>query len=162
SAKMRSGPLLLPDGRAVAVVARAARGSVECAPVEHLEVATLDRAGRIVGAVPLAARVSADDVTLARGRRGNLAVAWIEVTEAPDGRHGEPRVIGPTDSITTLAAAGSASGRAALAWSAQDGGEERNAPLRVYAALRPAGGATFAPAHLLDRGDAFDDPHGAF
>jgi len=53
-----------------------------------------------------------------------------------------------------------ADGRAVVAWSTQDGGEERNRPLRVRAAIRPRAGARFGRARMLDHGHRVDDPFG--
>src|SRR5262249_10512835 len=49
---------------------------------------------------------------------------------------GRPQVLGPALDASNLAVAVARDGRAIVAWGSQDGGEERNLPFRVYAAIR--------------------------
>ena len=91
-------------------------------------------------------------------------LAWAEpkrvraVEIGADGVPGPVKELGTADSISDLGAGVAANGRAVVAWATQDGGEERNRPLRVYAAQRPQAGAPFAPARTLSRGHRIDSP----
>jgi hypothetical protein len=99
---------------------------------------------------------------------GGYLLAWSEpkhvrvVSIALTGTVGAPVTIGDADSISTLRAGVAANGRAVIAWTTQDGGEERNRPLVVRAAMRARAGEPFAHAHLLRRGTTVDYVLGGF
>ena len=65
--------------------------------------------------------------------------------------------LGPARDLTDLSVATSRSGRVAVVWGSQDGGEERNEPYRVHAALREAGARRFARSQQLDAGGWKED-----
>jgi hypothetical protein len=108
------------------------------------------------------------DFALVAEPAGGYLLAWSEpkhvraVSIAASGAVGTPVTIGDADSVSTVRAGVAANGRAVIAWSTQDGGEERNRPLIVRAALRARAGTAFAHAHLLRRGTTVDYVLGGF
>jgi hypothetical protein len=62
--------------------------------------------------------------------------------------------------LATIRVATAAIGRAVVAWSTQDAGEERNSPLTVRAAILEPGDTSFGTAQLLDAGKSNQDPSG--
>lgn len=106
------------------------------------------------------------DFELVPGVDGSFLLAWAEpkrvraMTVAASGAVSAPEEVGTADSVTSVRAGQALGGRAVIAWSTQDGGEERNRPLRVRAAIRPRSDAPFGRPRELDRGHRVDDPLG--
>ena len=98
-----------------------------------------------------------DDAALAFAPDGELLVAYSifgEVRAARVSRSGEVGrsfKLGPASEITQLAAVIGSRGRAVVAWSTYDGGEEQNVARRIYAATRASGAREFTPAALIHR-----------
>lgn len=106
------------------------------------------------------------DAALAAAPDGGYLLAWavpkrvLAAEIAPGGALGPATGIGPADSVTSVLAGVARNGRAVIAWATQDGGEERNRPLNVRAAIRPRAGAAFGHPRLLDRGHSIESPEG--
>ena len=98
-----------------------------------------------------------DDAALAFAPDGELLIAYSifgEVRAARVSRSGEVGrsfKLGPASEITQLAAVIGSRGRAVVAWSTYDGGEEQNVARRIYAATRASGAREFTPAALIHR-----------
>jgi hypothetical protein len=71
---------------------------------------------------------------------------------APNGARRSAQELGPTSDATYLGAEVAATGRAVVAWGAQDAGEERDRPYAVRVARREPGSARFARTQVLDPG----------
>lgn len=71
------------------------------------------------------------------------------VIVSPSGEVGAPFELGPASEATTIAAEIGSRGRAVVAWTTIDAGEERNERRRVYAAF--GRGGRFKPAQRVDR-----------
>ncbi len=101
--------------------------------------------------------VGVNDAALAFAPDGELLVAYSifgEVRAARVFRSGEigrSFKLGPASENTQLAAVIGSRGRAVVAWSTYDGGEEQNVARRVYAATRASGAREFSPAALVHR-----------
>ncbi|MDA0165048.1 hypothetical protein OM076_32565 [Solirubrobacter ginsenosidimutans] len=95
------------------------------------------------------------DVTLAFAPDGSLLVAYSifhevrAVVVAPSGDPGAPFKLGPAFEVTQVAAEIAANGRAVIAWTTIDAGEERNEHRRVYAVTGRL--EALAPAQLVHR-----------
>ena len=117
---------------------------------EHPGITSLDVAltprGHLVGAV--SAFLSNFD-----------GVVWA-VTGTP-GHTLHRRRVGSHRGISNVAVAVAATGRAGIAWDDQDGGEERNVPLRVSAVIREGGTSVWRRSQLLDPGVSEDYTPGA-
>jgi hypothetical protein len=95
------------------------------------------------------------DVALAFAPDGSLLIAYsvdhavrgVVVSRA--GAVGAPFELGPASQISLLAAEIAGNGRAVVAWSTLDGGEERNEHRRIYAVTGRDG--RFGPAQLVHR-----------
>lgn len=96
-----------------------------------------------------------DDVALAFTPDGTLVVVYSvfhavrAVTMTGDSELSEPVTLGPALERTQLQAEISRSGRAVVAWTTIDAGEERNERRRVYAVTGRVG--AFGPPQLVDR-----------
>ncbi|MDA0138434.1 hypothetical protein [Solirubrobacter deserti] len=172
------------DGRVLSRAPLPVRGyaqPVELAPgavawAEHLSD-TRVRVRALVGgkAVTLASEPDAgdldpgvDELTVTTAPDGRVLVAWSTQDHvraaivSRSGKPGLPVTVGRSLDMATPVAALGTGGRAVVAWSTRDGGEEQNERTRVYAAVRAGG--RFRPAQLLDRArtlSAFaDDPDG--
>jgi hypothetical protein len=103
------------------------------------------------------------DVALAFAPDGELLVAYSvfgsvrAALVSPSGSLGRSVKLGPASEITQLAADIGARGRAIVAWSTYDGGEEQNVARRVYAATRAPMARSFAAATLVHRAGARND-----
>ncbi len=104
-----------------------------------------------------------EDAALAFAPDGRLLVVWPELkrvralTIAATGSRGRTVTLGKASDSTVVAAEISRSGRAVVAWTTQDLGEERNQPHVIRAAFR-APGHTFAKARTVDSGGGVVDP----
>ena len=99
-----------------------------------------------------------DGVALAFAPDRTLLVVWaldFEVHAALVSPTGTRRLtLGKTNEITLTAAEIAANGRAIVAWTTIDGGEERNTARRVYAVMGERG--RFGPRRLVDRARVID------
>jgi hypothetical protein len=124
---------------------------------------TLGAARTIVSARSETDEAGVGDVALAFAPDGELLVAYsvLEAVRAvlvtPTGMVGHSSELGPASEVTQLAAEIGARGRAIVAWSTYDGGEEQNIARRVYAATRAPGARSFAAATLVHRAGARND-----
>ena len=169
---------LLADGVAVysSAIVAGAGGGLAAVWLEVDEAADTETLKLTVNGGPPAAIATGEgveepaisDLALLAEPGGGYLLAWSEpkhvraVSIAAAGAVGAPVAIGEADSISTVRAGVAANGRAVIAWSTQDGGEERNRPLIVRAAIRARAGEPFAHAHLLRRGDTIDYVLGGF
>jgi hypothetical protein len=103
------------------------------------------------------------DVALAFAPDGELLVAYSvfgavrAALVLASGTLGRSVKLGPASEITQLAADISKRGRAIVAWSTYDGGEEQNVARRIYAATRAPGARRFAAAALVHRAGTLND-----
>jgi hypothetical protein len=86
-------------------------------------------------------------------------LVWV-VAVRSDGRVDRRVGVGDARDATTTDVEVAPDGRAAVLWGTQDGGEERDEPYVVRAAVRRAGASMFMPAQVLGRSTAVDDPAG--
>jgi hypothetical protein len=107
------------------------------------------------------------DVALAYLPDGRLLMAYPTAGKvrvlafAPNGGHAIRRATpGVELGEVTIRLAAGADGRAVLAWTSQDGGEERDVPLQVWAVTMEPGEAPTGHTQLLDRGGAITDIEG--
>ncbi len=112
------------------------------------------------------------DVQLAFAPDGELLVVWAEpkriraVTVSRADVVGKVVTLGKASDVSRLGAEIAANGRAVVAWTTQDGGEERNSPHVVRAVTR-AHGKTFGRAQTIDghggvdADQSLDDPRSA-
>jgi hypothetical protein len=168
----------LADGLAVddSAVVAGAGGGLAAAWVEVDEPADTETLKITVNGGPPATIATGEgveegaisDFALLAEPGGGYLLAWSvpkrvrAVSIAATGTVGAPVTIGEADSFSTVRAGVAANGRAVIAWSTQDGGEERNRSLIVRAAIRARAGEAFAHAHLLRRGDTIDYVVGGF
>ena len=102
------------------------------------------------------------DAALAAEPAGGFTLAWAvpkhvrAVHVTPAGAISRPQPIGGAAAVSSVQAGAGAGGRAVIAWSTQDGGEERERPLQVFAAIRPSADARFRAPQTLDRGHSID------
>ena len=96
-------------------------------------------------------------LALAYAPDGSLLVAYGVFREvrgvivAPSGDAGPPFKLGPAAETTQIAAEIGRRGRAVVAWTTIDAGEERNERRRVYAVTRERGATAFGRARLVHR-----------
>jgi hypothetical protein len=93
------------------------------------------------------------DIAVSRDAGGRVLVAWAgdSSVRAQELGAGPARSVGRAYGVTSVVAGLGEGGRAVVAWGTHDGGEELNRANRVYAAVRDAGVAAFAPSTELDR-----------
>ena len=145
-------------------------GRVAAAWVEYrgdrlwaLRIATRSPGGNVSAAKTVEATRAVYDyraitgLALAFGPDGSLLVAYGVFKEvrgvmvSPSGDAGPPSKLGPAEEITQIAAEVGRRGRAVVAWTTIDAGEERNERRRVYAATRERGAPAFGRARLVHR-----------
>jgi hypothetical protein len=97
------------------------------------------------------------DVALAYAPDGSLLVAYPVYRQlraaivSRSGAVGRPFRLGPASEVSRVVAEIGAGGRAVVAWTTIDAGEERNERRRVYAVTREPGASAFGRAQLVDR-----------
>jgi hypothetical protein len=97
------------------------------------------------------------DVALAYAPDGSLLIAYPVYRQmraaivSRSGAVGRPFKLGPASEVSRVVAEIGAGGRAVVAWTTIDAGEERNERRRVYAVTREPGASTFGRVQLVDR-----------
>jgi hypothetical protein len=103
------------------------------------------------------------DVALVFAPDGELLITYAVFGQvraalvSRSGTVGRDFKLGPASEVTQLAAEIGAGGRAVVAWSTYDGGEEQDVARRIYAATRAGGAPDFAPAVLVHGAGARND-----
>jgi hypothetical protein len=178
-AELGGGPAIAVSGQgevAVAWTEFLQRGRIQGLGIHRLRLAVRPP-GRAFGRPRTLATASGviQDAALAYGRTGDLLVAYGTERVRERTRRtvqarlrrahrafGPAQVLGPHEGLLDLSAAMARSGRAAVAWGTQDGGEEAGVPYRIRAATRAPGSATFGRVQLLDSGGGVvERPYGA-
>ncbi len=126
-------------------------------------VADLGEHDDTAGRAPVALSYAGDRLVVAfrrelPGRRG--LVRTVEALVGPAPGDLERVVLGPHAGRVDLDAVASDSGRIAIGWGTQDGGEEANVPYRVRVAVREPGRGVFSPAQVVDAGLDAARPYG--
>jgi hypothetical protein len=147
-----------PDGRlAVAWVEDRGDSLYRLRVALRSAAGTLGAARTVAGARSPYDDPAVGDVALAFATDGELLVAYSvfgavrAALVSPSGKVGRSVKLGPASEITQLAADIGKRGRAIVAWSTYDGGEEQNVARRIYAATRAPGARSFAAATLVHR-----------
>jgi hypothetical protein len=86
-ADLAAGPVVTPEGASLlSTTALRLPGNSDCGATVNLEVADVDGASGRIAKTTVASGFTPGVARIAANRRGDVAVAWVEVTSAPDGQ----------------------------------------------------------------------------